>query len=1130
MFKKIISLFLIIAIVISTVVVPVFAAFGGYENYDIYDRDAKDALNSYLESQFVVNVPVVDFVSGAWDAIDGCFQVTALGNARSLGILQQWCDRWNDRMNSDAYWGMVASYVLVTAFNPVPEAVVEFDSDLKVYRLKEKYSGLWLVNSAGYFPFYRPVNSDGITGSETIRTGQWVAKSNLDSQMKFWHMVSYTDLVNYQKQWLDEYSGCRIAVGDGEYQWLIRTDRVSGALFVLCDELGYPYFMPDDKKAAVTTPQDYYTDITNQYTDNSTNVNVMDDGNAVVGSVIELENSILNVGGQVQYIDKAIYDSSTKTYYVDAHDEYVFDVTLNQYVTNNYTYEIQYHIDHTSITYIGQTEEYDERYEMYFQLPDGRSSADLTAEDLEQLSTVFVDVVQYARSADDLSLRGLYHFDGNTEDSSYWSYCTAFDWASGASLTYMDEGTFNGSLYLDETEHDFTITLTSATDLSSDFTIQFRYYQSHTTAPVADSYIQLGSDVVLQFTGSQYLLGSGDALCNTSIGSWNEICIMKSSGTLYYYINGVCCGEVEDNRSHASTIAFYFGDQQQTYKKIDELRISKGAIYTAGENYTPTSVPHDTNLTLILPDGDIPIADEVMVFVPGQNNILDRYNVSDWTNEGALDNLTVVTGSRHNKTYFEPYNEFGLFYNSKYTSLSYDESVTSLSVSALDSTYLYKSSSSTTYVTYYDIYAHQAGLFLPLACMSVEQSGNSDPSTYNDVFCSNVDPGTYTLSVVMSDGSSSSISFTVNSSGIPVVNSVSNESALNLFLEYPLSYWAYSKNTSSYYFYRYYGITMVPNSVSTEVDIMYMELVEGTEPEFSVTYEQAVYSSGELKESPVLAVRTNRPISGYQIGGVRPSYPQRGLVYAMVENSRITSLQQYTGYAWEQVDGRIWTGERWVPYGSFDVFTLKDYHDIIGGSDPDYEYIYTETGFWAWFQRAWLNFMAKLDAIIELLGGDPSKLPGSDGPGDDANLTFWERIKQVFENALAGVVESLLELITKILDLVLGVVYDLLDFFFNLITDAVTDGIGGLLETLTDGSLIRFFQSQEPMLDADGNPVFDENGNPVMVTVFGLPSGVAAVFAFISATIMLLPSELYFALLFGIGVAFLMAVFKLIKS
>jgi hypothetical protein len=193
---------------------------------------------------------------------------------------------------------------------------------------------------------------------------------------------------------------------------------------------------------------------------------------------------------------------------------------------------------------------------------------------------------------------------------------------------------------------------------------------------------------------------------------------------------------------------------------------------------------------------------------------------------------------------------------------------------------------------------------------------------------------------------------------------VSNESALNLFLEYPLAYWAYSKNTSSYHFYRYYGITMVPNSVSAEVDIMYMELVEGTEPEFSVTYEQAVYSSGELKESPVLAVRTNRPISGYQIGGVRPSYPQRGLVYAMVENSRITSLQQYTGYAWEQVDGRIWTGERWVPYSSFDVFTLKDYHDIIGGSDPDYEYIYTETGFWAWFQRAWLTLMEKIDQII----------------------------------------------------------------------------------------------------------------------------------------------------------------------
>ena len=313
------------------------------------------------------------------------------------------------------------------------------------------------------------------------------------------------------------------------------------------------------------------------------------------------------------------------------------------------------------------------------------------------------------------------------------------------------------------------------------------------------------------------------------------------------------------------------------------------------------------------------------------------------------------------------------------------------------------------------------------------------------------------------------------------------------------------------------------------VDIIHMELVEGSAPQFSIDWEVGVYSSGELEDSPVLAVRTNQPIAGYQIGGVRPSYPTEGLVYAMVENSRIISLQQYTGSAWEEVDGRIWTGARWIPYSSFDVFTLQDYYDIIGGSGDNYEYIYTEAGFWAWLQKAWANMLQKLDAIIIALGGDPDALPGGSS-GDDSDLTFWERVRKIFEDSLAKILESLLDLITNLLDTVLGVVYDLLDFFFDLLTDAVTNGIGGFFDALMDETLLQFFQSEEPVLDENGEPVVDENGDPVTIKVVALPSGVAAVFAFISAAFMLLPDGLRFVLLFGLGTMFLFAVLKLVRS
>ena len=173
--------------------------------------------------------------------------------------------------------------------------------------------------------------------------------------------------------------------------------------------------------------------------------------------------------------------------------------------------------------------------------------------------------------------------------------------------------------------------------------------------------------------------------------------------------------------------------------------------------------------------------------------------------------------------------------------------------------------------------------------------------------------------------------------------------------------------------------------------------------------------------------------------------------------------------------------------------------------------------------------LQKLDAIILALGGDPNALPG-DSPDSDLDLTFWQRVKKIFEDSLAKIIESLLELITKILDLVLGVVYDLLEFFFGLLTDAVVDGIGGFFDALTDDALLQFFKTEEPVLDENGQPVVDENGDPVTVKVVRLPSGVAAVFAFISAAFMLLPAELRFVLLFGLGTMFLFAVLKLVRS
>ena len=463
--------------------------------------------------------------------------------------------------------------------------------------------------------------------------------------------------------------------------------------------------------------------------------------------LIDLINQIITLpNGDQYYTDNVYYDYDNRAYTTN-----LYNITNNEYYTYNYTYI--YHINYTSITYIGQTETY-EAYQAYYNLPDGRSSDDLTAADLEQLSLVFQDVVPYARSADRLTLRRLFHFDGNTNDSSYWSYIEpGFEWVSGASITYMDAGTFNGALYLDEQAHKFNINLPNA-DLSGDFTLQFRFYQSHTVAPSFDSTISAGSLALMKLSGSAVQTGGGTALYDMPVGTWNEIAIMRSGDVIYYYLNGILQTATQAvTGSLGNSFTFDFGSVQQTYKYLDEMRITREALYLdngSPANYTPSSVPFDTNLTLVLPDEDVPIADEYVTFVGAEDNLLNF----DFTSPASL-----------------------------------------------------------------------------------------------------------------------------NFPSIPDPVSFSNPTAY-------LDYWS---------------------------DTM---------------------------------------------------------VWALVEDGYISSLQQYDGFGWNAVNGRIWTGERWVPYYSYNILTLQDYYDIVGNDYNGNEYIYTESGFWSWFQKAWASFIAKFDRLVAALTGN----------------------------------------------------------------------------------------------------------------------------------------------------------------
>lgn len=133
-------------------------------------------------------------------------------------------------------------------------------------------------------------------------------------------------------------------------------------------------------------------------------------------------------------------------------------------------------------------------------------------------------------------------------------------------------------------------------------------------------------------------------------------------------------------------------------------------------------------------------------------------------------------------------------------------------------------------------------------------------------------------------------------------------------------------------------------------------------------------------------------------------------------------------------------------------------------------------------------------------------------PASDEDLSFWDRIKNAFLNTLSVLIEKALNFITEVLGMILDLVLDLLSFFFDFLTGTVISGIGNFFSAFTDGSLFEFFRSGE-----DG-------------TGYQLPEGISAVFAFFSGLFLVLPSELRYLLVFGIGLIFFLAVFKLVRE
>ena len=225
-----------------------------------------------------------------------------------------------------------------------------------------------------------------------------------------------------------------------------------------------------------------------------------------------------------------------------------------------------------------------------------------------------------------------------------------------------------------------------------------------------------------------------------------------------------------------------------------------------------------------------------------------------------------------------------------------------------------------------------------------------------------------------------------------------------------------------------------------------------------------------------------------------------------MSKSEFCSTLIYNGRAWEACDGRIWTGSRWVPYSAYNVITLKDMSDIVDSSSPDKEYIYTETGFWDWWQRSWNAFTSKFFSLLEGSGLSP----GGSGSGMVSGS-----VTESLKNALSSLIDGLFGVIQTILEVLLAPVKNLLTFVSDLFTDFVFSGITDFFSAFGgDGSLWEFFHQEG-----------DDGSSTV-----GLPSEIGVAFGFFSGVLLALPSDLRFVLFFGVGLMVFFSILKLAKE
>lgn len=346
-------------------------------------------------------------------------------------------------------------------------------------------------------------------------------------------------------------------------------------------EIGRPGSSVSDGSGSIDSPKKYYT----KPSSTSSNT-VYNGGDTSYYSVVNTQNKTLNFTTYNQTTQN--YINNTYTYnnytYNNEYNYYTYNISNhNYYVTNNYTYVTVVYPNGT------QNEDGEDNYDsvdIYYELPDGRNSYDLSPEDIYGTYFVYNVLPYQSIPEDDGVTLGLWHYDGDLKDSS-----------ANNGQYYLNPGLTNFS----EVDDTWGSCLLSPLKTSSSSSMGIFYLFDNLSLPSSYTFefrLYLKSH---SYTAQLELDGGSIEYRGLLPDQWNSIAYCYDGSLLKLFVNGVF---VKQASTSLSSVYLYCNSVRNEFTySIDEVRLSNKVLYT--DNYLPSSQPFDTNEVLVPPSDPV---------------------------------------------------------------------------------------------------------------------------------------------------------------------------------------------------------------------------------------------------------------------------------------------------------------------------------------------------------------------------------------------------------------------------------------------------------------------------------------------------------------------------------------------